>query len=972
MVTFISRDYSPLNANYIAQPFGGSWGANQNRFYVPIIYHLSLFLTKILGFTNVGQTSWNIDNTNVKSLPIATATFTTPIVVTTPLAHGLIDGYVVNISGATGNTGANGSWKVIVLSPTQFTLYGSYGTGAYNANSGTMTSGFQYAAGSVADGYAASINFGAGFIYEVAIPVARKQVSATDVGKTLVLKSPNFPTKNSGIFKISAVNLGNTTTVTAASNGAALPQATINVVSTTGFPTSGTINIATGTTIAALSNGVSLPTATINVASTSGFPTSGIIFVVTSTGLNTVVYTNTTATSFTGCTGGTGAMTTGGSVTNSNPIQTISYTNTTATSFTGCTGGVGTLATGAPVSNLNRYVIDYRSTDTPPAESNALNWWLYEIETVVSGYMVKFAQNDTAGGLGVGSSSNTFNTTIAVASNGQSLPQSTINVASTTSFPNPGVINVTTSNGPQIVNYTGVTATTFTGCSGGTGTMSTGGAVNNPIIIQTNSNFPHTWVTGQQVTIAGHATNTNANGTWTITQAGSTTFALNGSVGTAAAGATGTAVLFGYLGGASVAANSRAIYQSPHPSGWQIRLCAEPEITNLPRISAAVGYGGTSIGEFPILSATTNIVEYLNFNPSVNTSYNNTIPGLGTDSTASRMTIMGESSGQSIFMYTRTLGATNNGMLTFGISDNEPVPTPSNLERLFLYGGAPTTDSGTIILRTGSTLNIGNCIKNGLPELSALTGWANLDGTSATSPLLSANAGDSPFTGTTELLPIETWAAPLADVALALPGIGNAFSVDHKFMGTAPFLRNGRTNFATFSLSSEETTTRTITAATNVTPIQITTGLTNALVTGQTVTISGVLGNTAANGTWVITVINGTNFTLNGSVGNGNFTGTTNIAVGSNGATLPQATINVGSTTGFPTSGIIFVTTSTGVSTVSYTGTNATQFTGCTGGTGVMSTGGVVSSGVSNGCSRYLHLQNGIYLQWNGCAGLTP
>lgn len=68
-------------------------------------------------------------------------------------------------------------------------------------------------------------------------------------------------------------------------------------------------------------------------------------------------------------------------------------------------------------------------------------------------------------------------TTIAVASNGQALPQATINVASTTGFPTSGTIRVTTNTGVQTVTYSGTTGTTFTGCSGGGGTMSTGGAV---------------------------------------------------------------------------------------------------------------------------------------------------------------------------------------------------------------------------------------------------------------------------------------------------------------------------------------------------------------------------------------------------------------------------------------------------------------------------------------------------------------
>lgn len=47
--------------------------------------------------------------------------------------------------------------------------------------------------------------------------------------------------------------------------------------------------------------------------------------------------------------------------------------------------------------------------------------------------------------------------------------------------------------------------------------------------------------------------------------------------------------------------------------------------------------------------------------------------------------------------------------------------------------------------------------------------------------------------------------------------------------------------------------------------IKLTVASTATLTTGQTKTISGVLGTTEANGTWVITVVNGTTFTLDGS-----------------------------------------------------------------------------------------------------------
>lgn len=62
-----------------------------------------------------------------------------------------------------------------------------------------------------------------------------------------------------------------------------------------------------------------------------------------------------------------------------------------------------------------------------------------------------------------------------------------------------------------------------------------------------------------------------------------------------------------------------------------------------------------------------------------------------------------------------------------------------------------------------------------------------------------------------------------------------------------------------------------ITNATNASPIVITSA-NHGLNTGTRVTISGVGGNTAANGTFNITVVNSNSFSLDGSTGNGAYT----------------------------------------------------------------------------------------------------
>lgn len=66
--------------------------------------------------------------------------------------------------------------------------------------------------------------------------------------------------------------------------------------------------------------------------------------------------------------------------------------------------------------------------------------------------------------------------------------------------------------------------------------------------------------------------------------------------------------------------------------------------------------------------------------------------------------------------------------------------------------------------------------------------------------------------------------------------------------------------------------TGSVTNASNASPIQITSA-NHGLTTGARVTITGVLVNTNANGTFVITVVDANNFTLNGTTGNGAYGG---------------------------------------------------------------------------------------------------
>lgn len=65
---------------------------------------------------------------------------------------------------------------------------------------------------------------------------------------------------------------------------------------------------------------------------------------------------------------------------------------------------------------------------------------------------------------------------------------------------------------------------------------------------------------------------------------------------------------------------------------------------------------------------------------------------------------------------------------------------------------------------------------------------------------------------------------------------------------------------------------RTVSGATNATPIVITTTVDHGFATHDVVEVADVGGNTAANGTWVITKLSATTFSLNGSAGNADYT----------------------------------------------------------------------------------------------------
>src|SRR5262249_47376004 len=111
--------------------------------------------------------------------------------------------------------------------------------------------------------------------------------------------------------------------------------------------------------------------------------------------------------------------------------------------------------------------------------------------------------------------------------------------------------------------------------------------------------------------------------------------------------------------------------------------------------------------------------------------------------------------------------------------------------------------------------------------------------------------------------------------ASAVPNV----QVQYPATGIPVTITPGQTVSATLSIADDflikqsTATSGSIIGATNASPISITTLVNHGLTSGTTVSISGVQGNTAANGTFTITVTSLNTFTLNGTNGNGNYSG---------------------------------------------------------------------------------------------------
>lgn len=268
----------------------------------------------------------------------------------------------------------------------------------------------------------------------------------------------------------------------------------------------------------------------------------------------------------------------------------------------------------------------------------------------------------------------------------------------------------------------------------------------------------------------------------------------------------------GYNGNGS-STTPRLILQSPHPTGWQLRICHETLIeqnsprTSTPAVTMTVGFDGTAAGDFIVGGR--NCHGSLFFDAAT-PRWKGLNPGIGFNVGAQqRITIIGDDTGQAVVLLARNAGTPSaSHHVMFGIPDEEVLPLPSDpIHRIFSIGEQGGNysamsfgmypNSSANLLSAGSTFGY-----SGQP-VSCTTGcWTYITHPGQNqSPFFDATAGDNPRLGATELFTVQLFAGTWHT---SNTGAGSFISpTEPRQMGIVPYLRQGRTNFGDFALSTD-------------------------------------------------------------------------------------------------------------------------------------------------------------------------
>jgi hypothetical protein len=424
------------------------------------------------------------------------------------------------------------------------------------------------------------------------------------------------------------------------------------------------------------------------------------------------------------------------------------------------------------------------------------------------------------------------------------------------------------------------------------------GATNTgPIVI--TSGAAHGLSSGDQVVVVDVTGNTAANGTFIVTNTGLTTFTLDGSVGNGAYTGGGTftskqsldiPVQFGFDD-----TTNTIIASAPTLSletRTQKRTITATVLGTAGSLGAKLGFGNARLDPAARATVPPSILRTVqlrsgNYTPAelvamLNSRMNPLVfSEESADTRTLRYTFPGGTNAEVVIPRGRYTGVQLAAFLTFYMSaaPGQVTVTYSDTTGRFTF----THDLGLVFgLRFAGANNVATATRLGFEAI-------NYDGantyTSVNRAVYGVAAGAS-FPSNTYLLSSDesqehfTFDSGdalqfVADTGVNTPNVNAVwnplFDCTTAADGFAASFLPGDVLFAKHPFRSGI-----VTDATNTAPIVVTTNVAHLLTTGDNVTVSCVQGNTAANGTWQVTVTGATTFSIDGSVGNGTFTvGTT-------------------------------------------------------------------------------------------------
>ena len=266
--------------------------------------------------------------------------------------------------------------------------------------------------------------------------------------------------------------------------------------------------------------------------------------------------------------------------------------------------------------------------------------------------------------------------------------------------------------------------------------------------------------------------------------------------------------------GASATA-TRIILQTP--GGWQVRMCREgptDSATLACEMSVTVGSGGDSRGDFPAFGEHTHIAQFFN---RISTDMQGLVTGAGQHAqTTNRFYIWGDTSTECVYLiWRRSSTSSTDGMLAFGMTENEELPLPSLLtQRLFSVGASVNTSSelrlfvnfGAVVSHDGlggSAFGLSrrpvSCVFSQRVPLELNS--SNYTSTTSGVPIFRATARDSSFSKKTELFSVDVLAGTWDN--MAIDSGDPATAMECRRIGTAPILKIGRANIGNFQTTPD-------------------------------------------------------------------------------------------------------------------------------------------------------------------------